>query len=204
MWSLNLDDRLRFFHQLECLKCNGHGLSVSCVEWPLLPHTKPFPAGIEFKRPWQLYNNTCISFSSKSLAAQFQVLNAHREKETSRLTLSTGDRELLYTSQLIREIFGHNRLHVDILRFSFIKSGYIQSIPLKRSVIFLHSRTSTGYFSNSTGSFVTNCRFSPIINTSQWSRRFLGIIGWDPSVSKSNRLHVDILRFFHNNLRYIP
>jgi hypothetical protein len=23
----------------------------------------------------------------------------------------------------------------------------------------------------------------------------LGIIGWDPSVRKSNRLHVDILRF---------
>ena len=30
----------------------------------------------------------------------------------------------------------------------------------------------------------------------QWSGRFLGIIGWDPSVCKSNRLHVDILRFF--------
>jgi hypothetical protein len=39
-WSLkcigesNLD-RLRLFHQWECLKCNGHGLSVSCVKWPL-------------------------------------------------------------------------------------------------------------------------------------------------------------------------
>ena len=29
----------------------------------------------------------------------------------------------------------------------------------------------------------------------QWWGRFLGIIGWDPSVRKSNRLHVDILRF---------
>jgi len=29
----------------------------------------------------------------------------------------------------------------------------------------------------------------------QWSGRFLGIIGWDPSVCKSNRLQVDILRF---------
>ena len=30
----------------------------------------------------------------------------------------------------------------------------------------------------------------------QWSGRFLGIItGWDPSVCKSNRFHVDILRF---------
>ena len=28
----------------------------------------------------------------------------------------------------------------------------------------------------------------------QWSGRFLGIIGWDPSVCKANRLHVDILQ----------
>ena len=27
-------DRLRLIHQWECLKCNGHGLSVSCVKWP--------------------------------------------------------------------------------------------------------------------------------------------------------------------------
>ena len=55
-------------------------------------------------------------------------------------------------------------LHVDVLRFSFIKLGYILKIPLIWSVIFLQSWwTSTGYFSNSTGSFVTNCRFSPII-----------------------------------------
>ena len=56
-----------------------------------------------------------------------------------------------------------NRLHVDILRFSFVELGYILQIPLKRSVIFLQSCTSTGYFSNSAGSLVTNCRFSPII-----------------------------------------
>jgi hypothetical protein len=53
-----------------------------------------------------------------------------------------------------------DRLHVDILQHSFIKLGYIL---LKWLVIFLQSWTSTGYFSNSTGSFVTNCRFSPII-----------------------------------------
>ena len=29
-------DRLRLFHQWECLKCNGHGPSVSCVKWPLV------------------------------------------------------------------------------------------------------------------------------------------------------------------------
>ena len=29
------------FHQWECLKCNDHGLSVSCVKWPLiLIHTR--------------------------------------------------------------------------------------------------------------------------------------------------------------------
>ena len=74
---------------------------------------------------------------------------------------------------MIGEIFGatgwdpnvckSNWLHIDILLVSFIKLGYILQIPLKWLVIFLQSWTSTGYFSNSTGSFVTNCRFSPII-----------------------------------------
>ena len=36
-----------------------------------------------------------------------------------------------------------------------------------------------------------------------WSGRFLGIIGWDPRVCKSNWLHVDILRFFFIKLGYI-
>ena len=37
----------------------------------------------------------------------------------------------------------------------------------------------------------------------QWRGRILGIItGWDPSVGKSNRLHVDILRFSFINLGY--
>jgi hypothetical protein len=56
-----------------------------------------------------------------------------------------------------------NRLHTDIIRFSLIKLGYLLLIPLKWSVIILQSWTSTGYISNSTGSSVTNCRFSPII-----------------------------------------
>ena len=58
-----------------------------------------------------------------------------------------------------------NRLHVDILRFSYTILGYILWIPLKWSVIFLQSWTSTGYFSNSTGSSVTNCRFTSIIDS---------------------------------------
>ena len=36
-----------------------------------------------------------------------------------------------------------------------------------------------------------------------WSGRFLGIIGWDPSVCKFNHLHVDILRYFFIKLGYI-
>ena len=51
-----------------------------------------------------------------------------------------------------------NRLHVDILRFSFIKLGYILQIPLKWSVNFLQSPTSTG-------SSVTHCRFCLIIGS---------------------------------------
>ena len=56
-----------------------------------------------------------------------------------------------------------NRLHVDILRFFYINLRYIPWIPLKWSIILLPSWTSTGYSSNSTGSSVTNCRFSPIL-----------------------------------------
>ena len=38
----------------------------------------------------------------------------------------------------------------------------------------------------------------------QWSGRFVGIIGWVPSVCKSNQLYVDILRFSIIKLGYIP
>ena len=62
------------------------------------------------------------------------------------------------------EVCKSNWLHVDSLRFSFIKLRYILLwIPLKWSVIILQSWTSTGYFSNSTGLSVTNCRLSQII-----------------------------------------
>ena len=37
----------------------------------------------------------------------------------------------------------------------------------------------------------------------QCPERFWGIFGWDPHVSKSDWLHVDILRFSIINLRYI-
>ena len=42
-----------------------------------------------------------------------------------------------------------------------------------------------------------------IPNQEQCPRRFLGIIGQNPSVSKSNWLHVVIFQFFFIDLRYI-
>ena len=42
------------------------------------------------------------------------------------------------------------------------------------------------------------------VHSNQWAGRFLGTIGWDPpSVCKSNRLHVDILRFSFTKVGYI-
>ena len=41
-------------------------------------------------------------------------------------------------------------------------------------------------------------------NAKHSSGRVLSIIGWDPSVCKSNRLHIDNFRFFYINWRYIP
>jgi hypothetical protein len=38
--------------------------------------------------------------------------------------------------------------------------------------------------------------YSSLWGFEQWSGRFLGVIGWDLSVCKSNWLHVDILLFF--------
>ena len=46
--------------------------------------------------------------------------------------------------------------------------------------------------------------FKSVSVQGQWSGRFLVIIiGWDPSVCKSSRLHVDILRFSFIKLGYI-
>ena len=69
---------------------------------------------------------------------------------------------------VIGEIFVHNR--VEILVFTsptgyiltssglpLLNWGIFYKFPLKWTVIFLQSWTSTGYFSNSKGLFVTNC-----------------------------------------------
>ena len=78
-----------------------------------------------------------------------------------------------------REVFGHvyivgqdprdsksSRLHVDIFRFrfhSFEVYFYIDSSKMIGNAI-VKPRTSTGYFSKSTGSSVTNRGFSPNID----------------------------------------
>ena len=85
----------------------------------------------------------------------------------------------------IGEIFGHNR--VEILVFTsptgnmltssglpLLNWGMFYKFPLKWTVIFLQSWTSTSCFSNSTGLFVTNCRFSPIIGSSSLCMTRLG------------------------------
>jgi hypothetical protein len=66
-----------------------------------------------------------------------------------------------------------NRLHVDILRSSLMKLGYILYIPLKWWVIFFLQSwwILTGYFPNSTGSCVTNRRFSRIIAMNPYTSR---------------------------------
>ena len=70
-----------------------------------------------------------------------------------------------------QEIFWHNRVEILVfasptgymLTLSSFLLVYILWNSLKWLVIFLQSWTSTSYFSNSTGSSVTNCRFFPII-----------------------------------------
>ena len=57
--------------------------------------------------------------------------------------------------------------HVGIFRFSVIYSKYIPQTPLKWSVIFLKSWTSTNYFSNSTGSSITS---KPVSLVLSWIR----------------------------------
>ena len=69
--------------------------------------------------------------------------------------------------------------HLLVLMLSF-NWGILYRFPLEWSVSFLKSRTSIGYFLNSTGSSATNHRFFPDIgeaHMNQWSGRFLGMTG---------------------------
>jgi len=76
-----------------------------------------------------------------------------------------------------REVFGHSRSRSLVILnstgymltssgFALIHLRYILlEIPLKRLVIVRKSPTLTAYFSNSTGSSITNRRFSPDIDS---------------------------------------
>ena len=100
---------------------------------------------------------------------------------------------------MIGEICGHNitgwdpsvcksnQLHVDMLRFSFIKLRYIPYIPPKWSVIFLQSWTSVAYFSNSTGSFVTNCQTMSMFDKFHLTFNFKSKASRDVFKNKSER-----------------
>ena len=63
------------FHQWECLKCNGHGLRVSCVKWPsvnvtstlaVLVHTVMFVGCMQFRMLifWNIHSKLQWQFST--------------------------------------------------------------------------------------------------------------------------------------------
>ena len=66
-----------------------------------------------------------------------------------------------------------NQLHVDIFSIYFLHLFELYSIC--SWVNFLKSRPSTGYFSNSTGSSATSCRFSPNPTPGQAKSWFRGL-----------------------------
>ena len=51
--------------------------------------------------------------------------------------------------------------------------------------------------------FMVSLLYAQKLPEQQWSVRFLGITGWDPSVCKSNRFHGNILWFSFIKLGYI-
>ena len=83
--------------------------------------------------------------------------------------------------------------------FPLLNWGYILWISLKRSITFRQSSTSTGYLSNSTGSYVTNCRFSPIIDLP--SLEFSSKHADEKIHTKffNLEIRVDHFKFYYNN-----
>ena len=63
-------DRLRLFHQHECLKWIGHGLSVSCVKWPFVCIGRPYNVYIlfYFTKIIQLQENRNITGAHRILS----------------------------------------------------------------------------------------------------------------------------------------
>ena len=157
--AMNLDRLLRLSHQWECLTCNGHGLSISCVKWPL--------AQIHETMALMIINSFYFN----------HVWGLRMNRNSTNLHSIEGPITYDFTSHL--RACDHPKWH---------EFGSVLGRPL--------------------GHFFGLSRFDDHGSLGwcvrQWSGRFLGIIiGWDPSVCKSNGLQVDILRFSLIKLWYI-
>ena len=77
-----------------------------------------------------------------------------------------------------------------VYKFTFVKANALEILAhyscRRSSPKFFW--TSTGYFWNSTDSFVPNSRFSPITGQVDSIVTRINIIRWDPTVCKSDRL----------------
>ena len=104
--------------------------------------------------------------------------------------------------QSISSVPKSKRFHVVIFQFFFINLRYSSEILLEWWVIFLESRTLIGYFSNSTGSFVTTliCLIS-VGWKLVWPTLISEYLPWSTSnwmkfASPSQTLHPCTLGFF--------
>ena len=92
-WSLKRSMKERtwtgsfaFFHQWECLKCSGHGLSVSCVKWPLVPKLVVMDfVNLFVKNTWILFKR--FPLSSRTCEPLWMPLMP-RSHQTLRLVLA--------------------------------------------------------------------------------------------------------------------
>ena len=113
-------------------------------------------------------------------------------------------------SGLVRE-FGHLKpiylITIDVRVGSFV--SFLQAPNESKCTHFAQTQwyimsiTLTWWSWNAGPPFLLEFVPVKLANPLQRSGRILGIIGWDPSVCKSNRLHVDILRFPFIKLGYI-
>ena len=87
-----------------------------------------------------------------------------------------------------------NRLRVDILRLSFIKP---YSIKFSKMIDNFHGVLNINrLFSNSIGSSVTNCRFSPIIDFEYAIQHFVNAYISSISSWSHTKLHTTKIRMF--------
>ena len=85
-----------------------------------------------------------------------------------------------------------NRLGMRINRLKFTKTPGNSPVVLEESIEYTPNSMKENWK-------MSTCNH----RLGQRSGRVLGTTGWDPSVCKSNRLHVDILRFSFMKLGYI-